>query len=133
MHDRIAVGSVQLFLQQAFRRDVAPGGMHRFGQGVFGGGFENDAGGAAASPSSFYWDEDVRVIFRKIVLILRREFDHAASFVGIPESSENFPGNAEVRVAHVPVLFGFGKREGEFAELAGGHGSTRLRLKTLDH
>src|SRR6266700_3557269 len=93
-----------------------------------------DAGGATLSPSAFYRNEYVGMIFGEIVLVFGGELDHAAGFVGIAKRGEDFSGDAEVGVAHVRALFGFGEGEGDLAEVFDGHGrppAVREKLKPL--
>src|SRR5258708_5046401 len=83
-------------VHNAFRCCIPPGGLDRLAHNILLRRLEMNAGRAAASPRAFHRDERVRIVLGKVMLVLGRELDHAASLVRIAERGEDFSGDAEV-------------------------------------
>src|SRR5215467_6494867 len=115
-------------LHQSFRSSEAPRRMNRFRQNIFRRSFKVDTSRPSASPGPFDRHEHLGMVLREVVLVLRRQFDHAASLVGIAERGKDLAGDPEVGMIHVLTLLSFGKREGKFAEVLSGHGYLLKRL-----
>jgi len=71
--------------------------------GCFG---EEDGGAALAAPSSVDRLEGGRMGNDEFFLLCGSELDHSTRLVRIAESGEDFSGDAEVGMIHVPALLG---------------------------
>ena len=110
---------VRELLRKALRSGITPGCENCFLQCFPGDGLEVHAGRSAKSPGSFHWDKYVWEVFREIVLLLWREFDHAPAFCWIAESSEYLSADAKIRMVHVLTFSCFRKSKGEKAKVSG--------------
>src|SRR5437867_3316972 len=86
---------------ERLRRRVAPGRNESFAHHALGGGPQPHARGAAASPRALHRYKDFGVNLDKKFLLIRRELYHSPPRSGVPESCEDFPANAKIRMAHV--------------------------------
>ena len=109
---------------------IAPGGEEGFFDGALAGFGEEDVGAAFAAPGSVDGAESGGVSFDEIFLLDGSEFDHGELFVGVGEGGEDFSGDAEVGMIHVPALLGLRKSEGQAAKISGcrRHGGPREKL-----
>jgi len=108
-------------LSETLRSSLAPGRAQRFGKRRFAGGFQIHAGCTAPSPGAFHRQENFRLGFRKIVLLLGMEVDHTPSRGGMAERGENFPADPEIGMGHVRALDRFGQGKSQAAKVVGGH------------
>src|SRR5689334_12198315 len=66
--------------------------------------FEQEAGGAVASPFPCGGNENLGIPARELTLLFRVELDHRPIFVWIAEGCENFPLHTEIGMVHVRLL-----------------------------
>ena len=98
---------------------VAPGGEDGGLESALGGFGEEDAGAALAAPGSVDGLEGGGMGCDEFFLLCGSELDHTTFFVWIAQSGEDFAGDAEVGMVHVPALLGLREREGKAAEVGG--------------
>ncbi len=118
-------GGIEL-LPELLWSGEAPGGFESAAQRRPPGGFQADAGGPAATPSTVAGVEDSGLGFDKHLLFDGREFDHSPAILWVAESGKDLSGDAKIGVIHVGVLGRFGEAQGKAAKILGGHGSALL-------
>ena len=118
------------FEDQLARSVVAPSGEDGGLQGAFSGFGQEHAGAALASPGACGGCKGGRMSGDEFFLLDGSELDHPVLLVGITEGSEDFSGDAEVGMIHVPALLGLRKSEGQAAKISGcrRHGGPREKV-----
>jgi len=109
-------------LHEALWSSIAPGCRNCFLQRFLSHHLQMDAGGTAPSPGSLHWDECVGIILREIVLLLRRELDHAPTLGWIAQSGEYLSVHAKIGMVHVRTFGCFRKGKSETAKIIGSQG-----------
>ena len=105
-----------MLLEEVLGGFAAPG----YAQGGFedvGGNFcESYAGGAFFAPAAWDWREDFGGVLDHAGLLIVSEQEDSVALMFESERGEDFAGDAEIGVAEMGALSGFGQRERDATE-----------------
>jgi len=112
---------------------VAPSGEDRILEYALRRFEEQNTSATLAAPGAMDRRKSGRAGFHPFLLLGGSKFDHAASFIGVAESGEDFSGDAKVGVVHVLTLLGFWQCECKAAEVgwSGWHDNSWNKYRSL--